>query len=299
MKHIKRGELDKYIVEVPPTHEQMRISRVLSVLDAQIEAAEALIAKQERMRAGLLQDLFTRGVDEHGTLRPRREEAPHLYHETELGWLPRGWDIAPIQRSILAARAGCSVNSVSRPAYADEAGVLKTSCVANGWFLSHENKAVEPSEYIRLREPVALDCIVISRMNTPDLVGESGLVQAFEGRLFLPDRLWQLHLTPDERPFWLSRLFQSHSVKERIKALATGTSGTMKNIEKSKLLSLKIPHPKPDEKDKFSRSIHAIEANLGALSKSLEKAIYQKSGLTQDLLTNRVSVDALLESEPA
>ena len=82
MKHIKRGELDKYIVEVPPPQEQMRISRVLSVLDAQIEATEALIAKQERVRAGLLQDLFTRGVDDHATLRPTREEAPHLYRET-------------------------------------------------------------------------------------------------------------------------------------------------------------------------------------------------------------------------
>ena len=60
-------------------------------MDVQIEATEALIAKQERLRAGLMQDLFTRGVDENGELRPPREEAPHLYHETEIGWLPKGW----------------------------------------------------------------------------------------------------------------------------------------------------------------------------------------------------------------
>ena len=61
-------------------------------LDTQIEATEGLIAKQERVRAGLMQDLFTRGVDEHGQLRPPRDQAPHLYHQTELGWLPLGWE---------------------------------------------------------------------------------------------------------------------------------------------------------------------------------------------------------------
>ena len=39
---------------------------------------EALIAKQERVRAGLMQDLFTRGVDEHGQLRPPHDPKPRI-----------------------------------------------------------------------------------------------------------------------------------------------------------------------------------------------------------------------------
>jgi type I restriction enzyme, S subunit len=68
-------------------------ANVILALEAQIEATEALIAKQERVRAGLLQDLFTRGVDEHGALRSPREEAPHLYHQTKLGWMPKKWAV--------------------------------------------------------------------------------------------------------------------------------------------------------------------------------------------------------------
>jgi len=38
-----------------------------------------------------MHDLFTRGVDEHGHLRPSYAEAPELYKESELGWIPKEW----------------------------------------------------------------------------------------------------------------------------------------------------------------------------------------------------------------
>jgi type I restriction enzyme S subunit len=79
---------------VPPKKIQRRIGEIHRSLDTQITHTEALIAKQEQVRAGLMQDLFTRGVDETGRLRPPREEAPELYHETALGWLPKGWETA-------------------------------------------------------------------------------------------------------------------------------------------------------------------------------------------------------------
>ena len=53
-------------------------ARLIALIDTQIYATEALIAKQERLRSGMMQDLFTRGMDEHGQLRPPRKEAPHL-----------------------------------------------------------------------------------------------------------------------------------------------------------------------------------------------------------------------------
>lgn len=84
-----------------PESVQGRICEVLDALDNQIEATEALIDKQEQVRTGLMHDLFTRGVDENGQLRPPRQEVPHLYHQTELGWLPKGWE-APELESLLA-----------------------------------------------------------------------------------------------------------------------------------------------------------------------------------------------------
>jgi type I restriction enzyme S subunit len=63
-------------VRVKPSADELAAEQ-LDAIDSQITHTEALIAKQERVRAGLMQDLFIRG--------PPREEAPELYRETELG----------------------------------------------------------------------------------------------------------------------------------------------------------------------------------------------------------------------
>ncbi len=90
---------------------QFRTCEVVGALDAEIIHTKALIAKQERVRAGLMQDLFTRGVDESGRLRPPREEAPELYHETDLGWLPKGWEAVRVRNIAHVVRG-----STPRPA---------------------------------------------------------------------------------------------------------------------------------------------------------------------------------------
>lgn len=120
---ISRDWLAKIKIHRHSPVEQQTVANVIASVDAQIEATEALIAKQERVRAGLLQDLFTRGVDEHGALRPPREEAPHLYHETELGWFPKGWrplSIACCSQSLIDGPFGSNLKSEH---YVEEAGV--------------------------------------------------------------------------------------------------------------------------------------------------------------------------------
>lgn len=74
--------------------EQRRIAEILGIVDETIEQTEALIAKQQQVKAGLMHDLFTRGLTPDGQLRPKRADAPDLYHETPLGWLPKGWESA-------------------------------------------------------------------------------------------------------------------------------------------------------------------------------------------------------------
>jgi type I restriction enzyme S subunit len=55
---------------VPPPSQQRKIARILTTVDNLIEKTEALIAKYQAIKQGMMHDLFTRGVDEHGHLRP-------------------------------------------------------------------------------------------------------------------------------------------------------------------------------------------------------------------------------------
>ena len=54
---------------------QRKIARILTTLDNLIEKTEALIAKHEAIKQGMLHDLFTRGIDAQGHLHPTQAEA--------------------------------------------------------------------------------------------------------------------------------------------------------------------------------------------------------------------------------
>ena len=91
IKGIVRKDLLAYPLELPPIPQQGRIAEILSTVDEAIEQTKALIAKTQQIKAGLMHDLFTRGVTPDGKLRPPRDEAPESYKESPLGWIPKEW----------------------------------------------------------------------------------------------------------------------------------------------------------------------------------------------------------------
>ncbi|RED17717.1 restriction endonuclease subunit S [Parasphingopyxis lamellibrachiae] len=282
--------------------EQTTICDVLDCIDTQIEATEALIGKQERLRAGLMQDLFTRGVDENGELRPPREEAPHLYHETELGWLPKGWS-APEVRTLLA--------SVPTPMRSGPFGsaLLKHELVESGIpLLGIDNIHAEHfearfSRFVTLRKFLELSRyralpgdVVITIMGTigrcclvpeghGDLLSSKHLwTMTFDPAKVIPELVcWQLNLAP-----WVLSWFRQQS-----------QGGIMDAIQSSTLKRLRLPCATLPEQEQILQRYHASSGSLAALRGDLAKLLLQKTGLMQDLLTGTVSVEPLLEKDPA
>ncbi len=87
------GELAKCQISLPSIKQQTKIAAILTATDTAIEKTEALIDKYQQIKAGLMHDLFTRGVLPNGQLRPPREHVPELYQETAIGWIPSEWAI--------------------------------------------------------------------------------------------------------------------------------------------------------------------------------------------------------------
>ncbi|MGH7846271.1 MAG: restriction endonuclease subunit S, partial [Candidatus Binatia bacterium] len=95
--NINQVSLRQIETKLPPIYEQRCIAEILSTLDETIEQTEALIAKYQQIKAGLMHDLFTRGVTPDGKLRPTRAEAPQLYKESPIGWIPKEWKVVPTE----------------------------------------------------------------------------------------------------------------------------------------------------------------------------------------------------------
>ena len=92
---INSSELNRWPIEYPTFKpEQTKIAEILSTVDRAIEQTEALIAKQQRIKTGLMQDLLTRGIDEHGNLR---SEQTHQFKDSPLGRIPVEWEVGELE----------------------------------------------------------------------------------------------------------------------------------------------------------------------------------------------------------
>jgi len=210
---------------------------------------------------------------------------------TEIGVIPDNWEIRPLGDEIERLEAGVSVNSVdeARALYSHDESILKTSAVKDGHFLEGECKKIAPKDIGRAKLNPHANTIIISRMNTPDLVGESGYVGKDYPNLFLPDRLWSTRFRAGSKTDvkWLSYLLSSAENKRRIKGAATGTSGSMKNISKGALLALPIPFPNPKEQSAIAAALGDVDALILALDQLIVKKKDIKQAVMQELLTGK------------
>ncbi|MEA3284622.1 MAG: hypothetical protein U9Q00_06550 [Synergistota bacterium] len=151
------------------------------------------------------------------------------YKVTEVGVIPEEWKVVTVKDLLLSLEAGVSVNSENRAASSSEKGILKTSSTTSNRFLPTENKVILENEISRARVSPVADSLIISRMNTPDLVGAAGYVAENYPNLFLPDRLWLAKVRSRACARWFFSVLCSNKMKEQIRNAATGTSPTCQN----------------------------------------------------------------------
>ena len=287
MKHLNVGDMKKLFLPSPPRSEQHAIASALSDVDALIVSLDKLIAKKREVKQATMQQLLTGKTRLPGF----GEQLKSTYKQTEVGLIPVDWEVHTLGDQLDQLEAGVSVNSVDEEfhIYAHEQAILKTSAVLNGYFFPHENKKIAPRDIKRAKLNPRVDSIIISRMNTIDLVGECGYVDKDYPNLFIPDRLWMTRFKRESKinVKWLSYLLNHKEYKVKIKGAATGTSGSMKNISKSSLVSINIPFPGPEEQQAIATILTDMDAEIGALEQRRDKTLALKQGMMQELLTGK------------
>jgi type I restriction enzyme S subunit len=200
------------------------------------------------------------------------------------------WGNYSLKKIIVDLNSGISVNSDDFPIQNDlEVGILKTSCVANGIFKESENKKIVENEVSRAKLNPTKNEIIISRMNTPQLVGESGYIDRDYPSLFIPDRLWQTVVNQELcNSRWLSYFLITEKVRDNLKSIATGTSGTMKNISKPNFLSINVLIPTLPEQQKIASFLSAVDEKIQQLSRKKELLEQYKKGVMQQLFSGKL-----------
>ena len=272
------------------------IASILTSVDTAIDRTEALIAKHQRIRSGLMHDLFTRGVLPNGQLRPRLSEAPELYQQTTVGWIPSDWQLTGLQAK---SRAGISwirtgpFGSALKGEHWRTHGhpVITIGALGEGEFLNKELLFVDSKDAARLREfQLRAGDVVFSRVAD---VGRSVVIREQHAGWIMSSNLMRIALDPDlVRPDYLQMQLAGDSrIKAQIRAQVNSGG---RDVANSAVLSrLRFAWPDPNEQDRIISRVLVTERALQAERRVAEKIQKQKLGLMQDLLTGRVSVEHL------
>lgn len=287
-KNISAKQIELFTYRAASFSEQCKIVEGLKTIDQAIASTEALIEKYQHIKAGLMNDLFTRGIGADGKLRPPREQAPELYHKKTIGWIPKEWKFKRLDYGLSASpKNGFSPKEVD-----DWQGVyvLGLSCLTRSGFrptqLKRAPKSVLFSNIAKLKDGDFL----ISRSNTQELVGLCGIYRDVGHRAIYPDLMMKLQFNQNLVSDFVEKYFLSPATRQRISAIAVGTSASMVKINATSLKSFKVVYPKADEQIKIVERLKPIERQISSLHVQSNNLKKQKSGLMHDLLTGKVTI---------
>jgi len=264
--------------------EQKQIATILSSLDRAIEQTEAIIVKQQRIKAGLMQDLLTKGVDEHGMIR---SEATHEFKDSPLGRFPVEWEVSPAH-SLCTAVIDCK--NRTPPESKDGHPVIRTPNVRDGKFVTADLAMTDPKSFeiwTARGKPQPGD-VVITR-EAP--FGEACLIPENIVEPCLGQRMMMYQADPQKlRSDFMVFVIYSERVQKRLMELAGGS--TVGHIRVGDIRNLSIPHPKNvNEQEKIALTLTGIEQVITTLINNVNNLRLTKTGLMHDLLTGTVRVN--------
>jgi type I restriction enzyme S subunit len=238
-------------------HEVSRQRAIADYLDRETARIDALIAAKERLlgllvekRRALITRAVTRGLPAEAAAKAGLD--PHApLRDSGIPWLgkiPAHWEVVRLRFLVHWIEQGWSPQAENREPTHEEWGVLKLNAVNKGRFDDSAAKAlpadVEPLTALEAR---AGDFLV-TRSNTPVLVGDVCFVETTRPRLMLCDLIYRLALRTD----LIDGRFLSHFLtlpigRRQIEGDARGTSASMVKISQEHIKDWLTPLPPIDE----------------------------------------------------
>jgi type I restriction enzyme S subunit len=242
-------------IPYPPLDDQIRIAHLLGKV-------EALIA-QRRQHLQQLDDLL-KSVFFEMFGDPVRND--------------RGWNTKPFSELLEDIQSGKSPKCEARVAEDHEWGVLKLGAVTRCRFNETENKALPQGVAPSKRDEVKTGDLLFSRKNTYELVAACAYVFGTRPKLLMPDLIFRFQFKSDAQvnPIFMWKLLTNDSQRKAIQSLASGAAGSMPNISKANLKTVRLPTPPLHLQNHFSTVVEKVEALKSHTQQSLSdlEALY-------------------------
>lgn len=281
---LNTSDIRKLRIFTPDLLTQRQIAKILSTADAVIEKTQAAIDKYKAIKQGMLHDLFTRGIDiSTGKLRPKYEDAPELYKESKLGWIPREWEVKRLED------IADYVDYRGKTPPKSEFGIYLITArnIKNGiidYEISKEYIREDSYESAMSRGKVKLGDVLITTEAPMGNVAQIDKEDIALAQRVIKYRGFESKLNND----FLSKFLMSENFQRQLSAEATGS--TVLGIKGSRLHKLKIVVPEIDEQVIIAERIKTTDKKIESEQNYLLKLQKIKSGLMSDLLSGKKRV---------
>lgn len=243
-------KLKELPVPLPPLPEQKRIAAILDKAESIRRKLQQSLCLSDNFLRSVFLDMFGDPVSN-----------------------PKAWPVEPLREGVESFDGGRNVTPINTDR-SDGMRVLKVSAVTSGEFLDQESKSfgedyVVPADYI-----VKTGDLLISRANTSELVGAVAYVWHTSGRSMLPDKLWRFVWSKPTKihPLFMLHMARSEHFRKQLILRATGSSGSMKNIGKVKMLEIPIPLPPIALQNKFAAIVTKTQIKIQKSTALLQEA---------------------------
>jgi type I restriction enzyme S subunit len=252
-----------YEIPLPPLVEQRRVVARIDGLAAQIHEARTLRHQSAEEAEALLVS----------------------FRRAAFGEIPQP-DWIPLSNYVERIVNGKSPATEGRPAASDEWAVLKVGAVSFGVFDERENKALPISYVVPPSMEVRPGDFIMSRANTVELVGACALVRKTRPKLMLSDKTFRFVFREPRKvvPEFMEQVLKSPPLREQIERGASGTSPTMKNISKEKVLALSLPPFALPEQRRIVSELDALQAEVNALKRLQTETTTELDALLPSIL---------------
>lgn len=287
VKHLSIKDIVKAESKLPCIVAQRKIGKILSTIDQTIEKTEALIAKYQLIKAGLMHDLFTRGIGVDGKLRPPRAQAPELYYETEIGWIPKDWEVKNCGDAF-EIDSGITLGLHRRPKnnarpYLRVANVHKEKIKMQD--ISYLEADCQDNERYALK---SFDLLIVEGHASVQQIGRCAIVDNnAEGMLF-QNHLFRLK-AQDTLAYFGMYMLNSYIARQYWESNCSTSSG-LNTINKTMLRNMPVLIPHLEEQEVIVEKIDTIVRKIDNEQQFCHKLNSKKQGLMHDLLTGKITV---------
>jgi type I restriction enzyme S subunit len=276
---LTQSMLRKVRVPIPSLPEQRKIASVLNAVDQAIQKTEATIEQAQRVKRGLMQDLFQNGPNPEKSESEETRFGPFLTHS------PTHWNRAKIGDLYSEYQLGTAERGST-----EDRRQIPLIKMGNLNFGTWDFSEVEMIDYDReLLETYRLQKgdLLFNTRNTPELVGKTAVWDSEEEAIY-DNNLLRLRF--DDRidsGHYVNYYLSSSIGRRQLRARVHGTT-SVAAIYQSDLEQVKIPVPPVDEQRQIVQKLRGTDQIVDRNTAVLDELKRIKKGLMQDLLTGEV-----------